>query len=180
MAVVSWVAVRDLARHGAGLSAAVASRMSRTTLVAVQPPTLNAVRDALRRRDQPIKVRWILVGALVTIGAMFAGLSASVAFGHWAHIDFSVVDEHDAATTVPLALLGVGLLTAFPVSGFLIARASNVPTLLEPALASALAIGAVCVVLGLIAPIALVFAFAFSPIAFGLACAGAWVGLPTA
>jgi RsiW-degrading membrane proteinase PrsW (M82 family) len=181
MAVVSWVAVRDLSVHGAGLSAAVASRMSRTRLPRVAtPPTLNAVRDALRRRDQPIKVRWILVGALVTIGTMFAGLAASVAFGHWAHIDFSVVDEHDVATTVPLALLGIGLLTAFPVSGFLVARASNVPTLLEPALASALAIGAVCVVLGLMAPIALVFAFAFSPIAFGLACAGAWVGLPTA
>ena len=61
------------------------------------------------------------------------------------HVDFSVVDEHDAATTAPLALLGVGLLAAFPVSGFLVARASNVPTLLEPALAAALAIAAVCV-----------------------------------
>jgi hypothetical protein len=96
------------------------------------------------------------------------------------HVDFSVVDEHDAATTAPLALLGAGLLMAFPVSGFLVARASNVPTLLEPALASALAILAVCVVLGLANPIALVFAFAFSPVAFGLSCAGAWAGLPTA
>jgi hypothetical protein len=66
------------------------------------------------------------------------------------------------------------------VSGFLVARASNVPTLLEPALAAALAIGALCVVLGLMAPIALVFAFAFAPVAFGLSCAGAWAGLPTA
>jgi hypothetical protein len=71
------------------------------------------------------------------------------------------------------------LLLGFPVSGFLVARASNVPTLLEPALAAAVAILAVCTLLGLLAPIALVFAFAFSPIAFGLSCAGAWAGLPT-
>ncbi len=138
------------------------------------------MREALRRSDQPVKFGWIVAGALVTVGAMVAGLTAAVAFGHWMHVDFSVVDEHDAATTAPLALLGVGLLAAFPVSGFLVARASNVPTLLEPALAAALAIAAVCVMLGLMAPIALVFALAFSPIAFGLSCAGAWAGLPTA
>jgi len=33
------------------------------------------------------------------------------------------------------------------------------------------------VMLGLAAPVALVFALAFAPIAFGLACAGAWVGI---
>jgi hypothetical protein len=70
-------------------------------------------------------------------------------------------------------------LSAFPVSGFLVARASNVPTLLEPALGAALAIASVCAMLGLMAPIALIFAFAFSPVAFGLSCAGAWVGLPS-
>jgi hypothetical protein len=144
-----------------------------------EPPTLQAVREALRIRDRPIMLRWIFFGALVTLGAMVSGLTASVAFGHWMHIDFSVVDEHDAATTAPLALLGVGLLSAFPVSGFLIARASNVPTLLEPALASAVAIGGVCAMLGVMAPVALVFAFAFSPVAFGLSCAGAWAGMPT-
>ena len=32
------------------------------------------------------------------------------------------------------------------------------------------------VMLGILAPVALVFAFAVAPIAFGLACAGAWVG----
>jgi hypothetical protein len=31
--------------------------------------------------------------------------------------------------------------------------------------------------LGLAAPVAVVFALAFAPIAFGLACAGAWVGI---
>jgi hypothetical protein len=44
--------------------------------------------------------------------------------------------------------------------------------------ATALAIVAVLILLGFAAPIALVFALAFSPIAWGLACAGAWIGRP--
>ncbi len=51
-------------------------------------------------------------------------------------------------------------------------------TPLEPALASGLAIVLILVLLGLAAPVALVFALAFSPIAWALACAGAWVGRP--
>jgi RsiW-degrading membrane proteinase PrsW (M82 family) len=186
MGGVAWVAARDLKRRGdrpsREFSARVGEgRLSRVSLaVLAEPPSLHAVRDALRRRGRPIMARWIFLGALVTVGTMVAGVSTSVAVGHWIHIDFSVVDEHDAATTAPLVLLGLGLLSAFPVSGFLVARASNVPTLLEPALGAALAIALVCAVLGLMAPIALVFAFAFSPIAFGLSCFGAWAGLPTA
>jgi RsiW-degrading membrane proteinase PrsW (M82 family) len=184
MGGVAWVASRDLRQRGDRPSREWAAsvgdnRLSTNPLIRLsQPPSLQTVRDALRREGRPIMVRWILFGALVTFGAMVAGLSASVACGHWMHIDFSVVDEHDAATTAPLALLGIGLLAGFPVSGFLVARASNVPTLLEPALATAVAITGVWVLLGLMAPVALVFAFAFSPIAFGLSCAGAWVGMP--
>jgi RsiW-degrading membrane proteinase PrsW (M82 family) len=185
MGGVAWLAERDLKRRGERpsreLSAAVGgSRLSRVSLFALaERPSLDTVRAALERGDRPIMLRWILVGALVTVGAMVAGLAASVAVGHWMHVDFSVVDEHDATTTAPLALLALGVLSAFPVSGFLVARASNVPTLLEPALGAALAIAAVCGALGLMAPVALVFAFAFSPVAFGLSCAGAWAGLPT-
>jgi RsiW-degrading membrane proteinase PrsW (M82 family) len=143
-----------------------------------QPPSLHAVRAALLRSDRPIMVRWILFGAVVTLGAMVAGFGASVAFGHWANVDFSRVDEHDVSTVAPLILLGVGILVGFPVSGFLVARACRLPTLLEPALATALAIVATLAILGFAAPIAVIFAVAFSPIAFGLACAGAWIGRP--
>lgn len=186
MGGIAWVAGRDLKTRGdrpsREWSAQVGDgRLSGSAFVRLsQPPSLKTVRDALTRTDRPIMMRWILFGALVTFGAMVAGLTASVAFGHWMHVDFSVVDEHDASTTAPLALLGIGLLAGFPISGFLVARASNVPTLLEPALASAVAITAIWVLLGLMAPVALVFALAFSPIAFGLSCAGAWVGMPTA
>jgi hypothetical protein len=121
-------------------------------------------------------LRWLGFGALVTMGAVFLGLAASVAAGHWMHFDFSLVDEHDWATTGPVALLGVGLLLAFPLSGYLIARASGLPTLLEPALASGLAIIVTLALLGLTAPIAVVFGLAFSPILWGLSCGGAWIG----
>lgn len=179
MGGVTFFFARDLRARSDG-TAPPSSRasviLSRFSLDGSRPPSLNAVRDALRRADQPIMLRWILLGALVTIGAMVAGIAGSVAFGNWAHVDFGVVDEHDVSTVGPVALLGAGVLAAFPVSGFLIARASSLPTLLEPALATALAILLALVMLGFAAPLALVFALAFSPIAWILACAGAWVG----
>jgi len=186
MVTIAGLMARDLRARGErpsrvpGSDPAAGGRLSASPVSipssSHRPPSLRAVRDALRRADRPIMLRWIAMGALVTIGAMILGLSASIAFGHYAHVDFAAVDEHDFSTTAPVALLGAGLLAAFPVSGFLVARASGVPTLLEPALAAALAIGATLVLLGLAAPIAMVFALAFSPIALALACAGAWVG----
>lgn len=178
MGIATVYAIRDLAARG--------DRSSRTSILLERvsslyvsgPPSLRTVREALHQQGQPITIRWIVFGALVTLGAMTLGVVLSVAFGHWAHVDFSMVDEHDVSTTAPVALLGSGLLAAFPVSGYLIARASALPTLLEPALASGLAIVGALVLLGLAAPVALVFALAFSPIAWALSCAGAWIGRP--
>jgi hypothetical protein len=184
MGNLAWFASRDLRTRGDRPSRDVAEAAGESRLSALsfdrlsQPPSLQTVRAALRRSDQPIMIRWILLGAMVTLGTMVAGLGASVAFGHWVHVDFSIVDEHDVKTVAPLVLLGVGVLAGFPLSGFLVARAANLPTLLEPALAAALAIVTTLVLLGLAAPVALVFAVAFSPIAFALACAGAWAGRP--
>ena len=184
MAVPTVFAIRDLRARE---EAILAERGSRTSVllervsslyVVSSPPSLRTVREAMRQEGQPITLRWIVFGTLVTVGAMTVGLALSVAFGHWAHVDFSVVDEHDVSTTAPVALLGSGILLAFPVSGYLVARASSLPTLLEPALASGLAIVLTLVLLGLAAPVALIFALAFSPIAWALACAGAWVGRP--
>ena len=178
MAGATFFAARDL-RGRADRSSRSSMLLERVSSLYVSgPPSLRTVRDVLRREGQPITLRWVAFGTLVTVGAMTAGLVLSVAFGHWAHVDFSVVDEHDVTTTAPVALLGSGLLAAFPFSGYLIAKASNLPTLLEPALASGVAILLMLVLLGLAAPVALVFALAFSPIAWGLACAGAWVGRP--
>jgi RsiW-degrading membrane proteinase PrsW (M82 family) len=172
-------AIRDLrAREERSSRTSMLLERVSSLYVVSSPPSLRSVREAMRREGQPITFRWIVFGALVTVGAMTLGLVLSIAFGHWAHVDFSIVDEHDVTTTAPVALLGSGILIAFPVSGFIIARASNLPTMLEPALASGLAIILILILLGLAAPVALVFAFAFSPIAWALACAGAWVGRP--
>lgn len=180
MGIVALVAARDLRARGERPSRVPAStRLSPVyARFSSRPPSFRAVRDALRRRDRPLVLRWVVYGALVTVGAMVLGLGLAVWFGHLAQVDFSIVDEHDVATTAPVALLGAGVLAAFPVSGFLIARAGALPGLLEPALATALALGLGLVLLGLAAPVAVVFALASSPVAFGLACAGAWIGRP--
>ena len=178
MALATFFMARDLKARG-DRSSRTSVLLDRVSILYMSgPPSLRTVRDALRREGQPITLRWVFFGTLVTVGAMTAGLAASVAFGHWAQVDFASVDEHDVGTTGPVALLGSGLLLGFLVSGYLIAKASNLPTLLEPALASGLAILFMLVLLGLAAPVALVFALAFSPIAWALACAGAWVGRP--
>jgi len=179
MAGVSFFAIRDLSQRE------VPSSRSPMLLGPVSvrhisgPPSLRVVKEAMRREGQPIALRWILFGVFVTLGAVTLGLALSVAVGYYAHVDFSTVDEHDVTTTAPVALLGAGLLAAFPVSGYLIARASSLPTMLEPALASALAIMATLALLGVTIPVALVFGLAFSPVAWVLACAGAWIGRPT-
>ncbi|HXN34517.1 MAG TPA: PrsW family glutamic-type intramembrane protease, partial [Polyangiaceae bacterium] len=178
MGVVALVLWRDLrARHRQSAAASPpSSRRWGRLSAAAQPPSLAAVRAALRRADHPVKMRWVLFGALVTIGAMWTGLAAGVVAARLLHIDLSTVDEHDVAAAAPALLLGLGLLASFPTSGWLIARASGVQTLLEPALATVVALVVTLVALGFAAPFAVVFGLALSPIAWVLSCAGAWAG----
>jgi RsiW-degrading membrane proteinase PrsW (M82 family) len=181
MGVVAWVLARDLRqRHDRPSVSPQSSRTwARLSLVAPHAPSLSAVRAALTRADQPLKVRWVLFGAFVTIGAMLTGLAAGVLAAHLLHIDLSTVDEHQLGTAAPVLLLGAGLLASFPTSGWLIARAAGVHTLLEPALAAVLALVVTLVGLGFAAPPAVVFGLALSPIAWLLSCAGAWIGRET-
>ena len=179
MGVVVWLLARDLRLRGDRPSrlpsGSGGSRLSRLSIVA-QPPSLSAVRSALTRADQPVKVRWVFFGSLVTIGAMIVGLGAGVLMARLLKIDLSTVDEHDVGAAAPVLLLGIGLLASFPTSGWLIARAAGVRTLLEPALACVLALVITLTGLGFAAPFTVVFALALSPIAWVLACFGAWIG----
>ncbi len=173
MAAVAWLIGRDLRTRGERALSIPSSRLARLA----PPPSLTAVRAALRSADdEPVRVGWIALGALVTLGAMITGVAAGVLAAHALKVDLSTVDEHEVAAAAPVLLLGVGLLAAFPASGWLIARAASVHSLLEPALAAALALGVTLVVLGIAAPFTVVFAIALSPIAWVLSCAGAWVG----
>ncbi len=142
-----------------------------------EPPRLSLVTEALNPRDQPLMLRWVLLGAFVNVGLMFALLVAAVAVGHRLGVDFSAADESDMTSAGPLALLGAALLAAFPIAGYLVARASSAVGVLEPALAAALALASIVAILALVAPLGVLFALAVAPLAFGLACGGAWIGL---
>jgi RsiW-degrading membrane proteinase PrsW (M82 family) len=178
MGVVSYAALRELFK---GASAPLIESLPRRRIfTTLAPPSIRAVRAALFRTERPVMLRWIAIGALTTTGVMTATLAGAIALGHRLGVDFAAVDQGESATTAslfPLALLGGGALLAFPIAGYLVARASSTRSVLEPAIAAALAIGGTLVLLGLAAPVAVVFAVAFAPVAFGLACAGAWMGI---
>jgi hypothetical protein len=122
-------------------------------------------------------LRWIIAGGFVTTGVVLASLMLAVLIGHEMGVDFSYANEADMRSNGPLVLLGSAVLAAFPVAGYLVARASGASSVLEPAMGAALAITAVVALLSLAAPIAVVFALAVAPVAFALACVGAWFGL---
>ncbi|HKY37472.1 MAG TPA: PrsW family glutamic-type intramembrane protease [Polyangiaceae bacterium] len=142
-----------------------------------EPPRLSLVTEALNPRDQPLMLRWVVLGAFVNVGLMFTLMVAAVALGHRLGVDFSAADETDMTSAGPLALLGAALLAAFPIAGYLVARASSSTGVLEPALAAAVALASIVAILALVAPLGVLFALAVAPLAFGLACGGAWIGL---
>lgn len=170
---VSYLGARELAPNALPLS-----RVRRLAFFpSLPPPSLRSMRDALRRAERPVMFRWIVLGGLVTMGVIITSLVVTVVLARRFGVDFSTVDEGEVTGVIPLALLGLGVLLAFPASGYLVARASGADSVLEAALSTGLAIVGMLVMLGLAAPVAVVFALAFAPIAFGLACAGAWVGI---
>lgn len=175
MAIITLAGSRAIAEH----ERRSGSPKPRRFLSAIEPPSLEALRGALRRTERPVTIGWILFGALVTTGVITAMLAFAVVLGHRLGVDFAAVDRGESSQggAVPLVLLGAATLGAFPVAGYLVARASATHSVLEPALSAALAILGTLVLLGLAAPVSLLFALAFAPIAFGLACAGAWVGV---
>jgi len=171
----SLVARRDLLKMEAKRPRGRLSRLLR-----VKPPSMAELEKALLTRpDRPMMLRWIAFGALVTIGVLSTLLAASVMLGRQTGVDFAAVDQADAfqRSAPPLILLGTAAFAAFPTSGFLVARASNAQGVLEPALGASIAIVAIVVLLGLAAPIAVAFGLALAPLAFALACVGAWAGL---
>lgn len=172
---LAFFAAQDLLRRGRSTADARVRRL----LTSIAPPSLGAVREALRRTERPVMLGWIALGALVTTGVMTANLAGAVALGHRIGVDFAAVDREggQAAVMGPLMLIGGAALLAFPVAGYLVTRASATRSVFEPAISAALAILGSLVLLGLAAPVAVVFALAFAPIAFGLACAGAWMGM---
>jgi RsiW-degrading membrane proteinase PrsW (M82 family) len=167
MGVGAWVALRDVAPESVG---------GRESLIP-EPPSLRRMREALQPADHKLMVHWIVIGAFVTLGLMIALLALAVVLGHRLGVDFSLADESDVRSSGPLILLGAAVLLAFPLAGYLVARASAAHSVLEPALAAGAALTALVAMLFLTAPLGVLFALAVAPLAFGLACGGAWIGL---
>ena len=135
------------------------------------------VRRALTRPGRPVMVHWIFFGVLVTFGVTLVLLACAVYLGHSWGIDFSLANEEGMRGLLPVLLLVAALLLAFPLSGYLIARASGVASVLEPAWATGATILAVLGVFSVTEPSAVVIALAIAPVGLTLACVGAWLGL---
>lgn len=173
MALFTWGALREAAPKSGPMPS------GRPTLLSAlpEPPSLRAMRRALRRTERPLMIHWIAIASLVTIGVMIACIAGAVAVGHRVGIDFAMADEADVRSSGPLVLIGAAVLAAFPIAGYLVAKASAATSVLEPALGALFAIFAVLALLSATAPVAVVFAVAVAPVAFALACGGAWFGL---
>ncbi len=171
MALGVWALVRETAP-------ASDERVSRLSIF--EPPSVGTVRQVMSARGQPLMVHWIFFGALVTIGVILVFLGLAVYAGHRMGVDFALVDESELVATLPLAVLGTALLAAFPVSGYLVARASGSHSVLEPAWATGAAIAIVLSLFSVTDPMALVVAASVAPVGFGLACLGAWFGVTRA
>ncbi|MEO8177948.1 MAG: PrsW family glutamic-type intramembrane protease [Deltaproteobacteria bacterium] len=142
-----------------------------------EPPSLREIWQALEPRHAPLMLHWIGLGTLVTAGVGLVALAAALYAGHWLGLDFAAADEADVSSNGPLVFLAVAVGLAFPVAGYLVARASGTRSVLEPALGAALAVVVAVLFLSVTTPIAAIFALALTPIAFVLASAGAWLGI---
>lgn len=132
---------------------------------------------SLLRGPERMPLGWLVGGAFVTTGVVIVFLAMAIFVGHQIGVDFALADEADSRADGPIVLLTAALAGAFPVAGYLIARASGTSSVVEPAISTALAISAVVVLLSVTAPVAVIFAGAVAPLAFALACAGAWFGV---
>lgn len=147
--------------------------------ISLPAPSIRSLREALRKSERPISLLWIAIGALVMVGVIIGMLVLAVMLGAKMGVDFGAVDRDasQAAAIVPILLLAAASVVAFPIAGWITARASSAQSVLEPAISAVLAIGGGVVLLGLAAPVAVVIGIACAPVAFGLACAGAWFGM---
>ena len=173
MGIVAAFAARDLARRSDAQASAPAKGKTRSRRA---PRSFREVQAALAQVDRGFRLRWVVFGALMMLGAMLLGFVGSVVMGHFARVDFSTFDEDDIRTATPLLLLVAGGLAGMPLAGYLLARASEPRTLFEPAMAALLAVVVSLVAFGMSGGMALVWGLSCAPAAWGFACAGAWLG----
>jgi hypothetical protein len=150
---------------------------SRAAGVWSEPPSVREIWRLLQPKQEPLMLQWIGLGTLVTAGVGLCTLTLALYAGHAMGLDFAAADEADVRSNGPLLFLATAVGSAFPIAGYLVARASGTRSVLEPALGAALAVLGGVLFLSVTTPIAAVFALALAPIAFVLASGGAWFGI---
>jgi hypothetical protein len=130
----------------------------------------------LTTRGTTLRWRWVVGGAFVSTGILLVAFLGAVLVGHGIGLDFAAANEEDVRANGPLLLLGLGVLSAFPLAGYLLAVASSATRISEPATGVALSVVIVMGVLSLATPTALVFLATVAPAALALGCVGAWFG----
>jgi hypothetical protein len=154
----------------------MAKRLSRISILP-ERPTIHQIRVAWQHQHRPALLHWIAAGALICLGALFVAIATSVVVSRWLAVDLSRIDDNEFSATGPLLFLGTFVLAAFPIGGYLVAAASAADSVFEPGMAALVAIMIVIALLSVAAPVSVIFALAVAPLAFGLACVGAWFGL---
>jgi RsiW-degrading membrane proteinase PrsW (M82 family) len=176
---VAYAFARRAASQQAALTPSIGSslRRSRSSGLWSEPPSVRRIWQLLQPKHEPLMLHWICVGTLVTAGVGLCALCFALYVGRVMGLDFAAADEADVRSNGPLLFLATAVGSAFPLAGYLIARASGTRSVLEPALGAALAVLGVVLFLSATTPIAAVFALALAPIAFVLASGGAWFGI---
>jgi len=145
-----------------------------------EAPSFDQVRAAWQHKHRPALLHWIVLGAAVCFGATLLALAGAVALANGLGLDRSRIDDTDVGAMAPLSLLVVAVLLAFLAAGYLVSRASAADSVFEPGMGALVAIVFLSVLLWMSEPVAGVLSLALAPLAFGLACAGAWLGLERA
>jgi hypothetical protein len=153
--------------------------VSRPSLAVVGQETIRAIARAQLERGG-VRPLWIGLGALGNLGGMVLGFALAVIIGRSARIDFGEIDRNGPAAEYAALLLALGVVMSFPVSAAIVGlagggRATDRPYVLEAGLSAILALGALLVALGVVAPVAVAIGIACAPVAFVLAGLGAWI-----
>jgi hypothetical protein len=179
LCALAYAVVRRTSAREAAIRASFGRRSSErpSEMRRSDPPSLGQIWRAVEPGHAPLMIHWIGLGTLVTAGVSLMALLLALYAGHALGLDFSSANEGDVRSNGPLVFLAAAVALAFPIAGYLVARASGTRSVLEPALGASLAVLGAVLFLSVTTPIAAIFALALTPIAFLLASAGAWFGI---
>lgn len=177
LALAYVLASKSIAREAALAPSRQRGHSLRSYPSRAEPLAIREIWHALEPKQERLMLHWIVLGTLVTAGIGLVALGAALYVGHRLGLDFAAADEADVRSNGPLLFLATAVGSAFPISGYLVARASGTHSVLEPALGAALAVLGAVLFLTVTTPVAAVFALGLAPIAFILASGGAWFGI---